>query len=221
MTKKTSFKAYEKSGAHEGFRVQTHFDKRGHLKEVGVEKDPDAAASTPAIAALIDHTLLKPESTAEQIEQLCAEAAQYHFGAVCVNACWVATAAQALQGTGVKVGATIGFPWGTSSTAAKVAETRQAIADEIESLNSPPLLYVQTSPPEGTVVPAGPRAVNIRGLAPPGAKVTIDGKPVSPVRPGGYFCQAHFLGDKQPQVTIAVEHEGRKRSAVRTFKLAD
>ena len=129
MTKKTSFKAYAKSGAHEGFRVQTHFDKRGHLKEVGVEKDPDAAASTPAIAALIDHTLLKPESTAEQIEQLCAEAAQYHFGAVCVNACWVATAAQALQGTGVKVGATIGFPWGTSSTAAKVAETRQAIAD--------------------------------------------------------------------------------------------
>ncbi len=100
-------------------------------------------------------------------------------------------------------------------------DTRQAIADEIESLNSPPLLYVQTSPPEGTVVPAGPRAVNIRGLAPPGAKVTIDGKPVSPVRPGGYFCQAHFLGDKQPQVTIAVEHEGRKRSAVRTFKLAD
>ena len=129
MSKKSSYKSYNKSGTYAGYRVQTHFDKRGHLKEVGVEKDPGSAASTPAIAALIDHTLLKPESTAEQIEQLCLEAAQYHFGAVCVNACWVAAAAQALQGTGVKVGATIGFPWGTSSTAAKVAETRQAIAD--------------------------------------------------------------------------------------------
>jgi deoxyribose-phosphate aldolase len=78
---------------------------------------------------MIDHTLLKPESTAEQIEQLCAEAGQYHFGAVCVNSCWVALAAQALMGSGVKVAATIGFPWGTSSTGAKVAETRQAIAD--------------------------------------------------------------------------------------------
>lgn len=129
MRKKSSGKAYDKSGAYQGFRVQTHFDKRGHLKEVGVEKDPGTAASAPIIAALIDHTLLKPESTAGQIEQLCAEAAQYHFGAVCVNTCWVALAVQKLTGTGVKVAATIGFPWGTASTAAKVAETRQAIAD--------------------------------------------------------------------------------------------
>ena len=129
MSKKSSYKSYNKSGTYDGYRVQTHFDKRGHLKEVGVEKDSGAAASAPAIAALIDHTLLKPESTAEQIEQLCAEAAQYHFGAVCVNSCWAALAAQKLAGTPVKVGATIGFPWGTASTAAKVAETRQAIAD--------------------------------------------------------------------------------------------
>ncbi len=129
MSKKSSYKSYNKSGTYDGYRVQTHFDKRGHLKEVGVEKDSDAAAAAPAIAALIDHTLLKPESTAEQIEQLCAEAAQYHFGAVCVNSCWAALAAQKLAGTPVKVGATIGFPWGTASTAAKVAETRQAIAD--------------------------------------------------------------------------------------------
>ncbi|MEL7645419.1 MAG: deoxyribose-phosphate aldolase [Anaerolineaceae bacterium] len=129
MTRKSNFKAYHKSGIYEGTRVQTHFDKRGRLKEVGVEKDLGAASSAPVIAALIDHTLLKPESTAEQIEQLCAEAGQYHFGAVCVNSCWVALAAQALKGSGVKVAATIGFPWGTSSTGAKVAETRQAIAD--------------------------------------------------------------------------------------------
>ncbi|HNW95636.1 MAG TPA: deoxyribose-phosphate aldolase [Anaerolineaceae bacterium] len=129
MTKKTSDKAYDKSGSYEGFRVQTHFDKRGRLKEIGVENEMAAAAPVPAIAALIDHTLLKPESTAEQILQLCEEATKYHFGAVCVNSCWVGLAAQKLAGTPVKVGSTIGFPWGTASTAAKVAETRQAIAD--------------------------------------------------------------------------------------------
>jgi len=129
MSKKSKFKSYDKSGTYAGFTVRTLFDKRGHLKEVGVEISPDSALSAPGIAALIDHTLLKPESTAGQIEQLCAEAAEHHFGAVCVNACWVALAARKLAGTEVKVGATIGFPWGTSSTAAKVAETRQAIAD--------------------------------------------------------------------------------------------
>ncbi|HOE35408.1 MAG TPA: deoxyribose-phosphate aldolase [Anaerolineaceae bacterium] len=129
MSKKSRYQSYEKSADFQGFKVRTRFDKRGHLKEVGVEKDSSAVSSAPGIAALIDHTLLKPESTAEQIAALCAEAAQYHFGAVCVNSCWVAAAAKALQGTGVKVGATIGFPWGTASTAAKVAETRQAIAD--------------------------------------------------------------------------------------------
>jgi len=70
-------------------------------------------------------------------------------------------------------------------------------------------------------VPAGPRAVNLRGLASPGAKVTINGKPLNNVRPSGYFCQAVFLGDNQPQVVAAVEQNGQKRSTVRTFKLAD
>jgi hypothetical protein len=100
-------------------------------------------------------------------------------------------------------------------------EARQAIATEIESLQTEPLLVLQTSPPEGTVVPAGPRAVNLRGLVPPGAKVTIDGKTINNLRPSGYFCQAAFLGDNQPRITVAVEHAGRKTSAVRVFKLAD
>jgi hypothetical protein len=100
-------------------------------------------------------------------------------------------------------------------------DTRRAIAEEVEALQSEPRLVVQTSPPEGTVVPAGPRAVNLRGWAPPGARILLNGQPVNHARPSGYFCQAVFLGDSQPQVVVTVEHNGQKRSATRTFKLAD
>ena len=55
-------------------------------------------------------------------------------------------------------------------------DTRNTIALEIEQLTTAPLLIVQTSPPEGTYVPAGPRNIGVRGLVPPGAKVTLNGK---------------------------------------------
>jgi len=100
-------------------------------------------------------------------------------------------------------------------------EARRAIAEEIEALQTQPLLIVQTSPPEGTVVPAGPRNIGIRGLVPPGAKVTVNGRPVENVRPSGYFLQVHFMRDDRPTITVTVEHNGKKRSAKRTFKLTD
>lgn len=98
-------------------------------------------------------------------------------------------------------------------------DTRDAVAREIEELSTEPLLIVQTSPPEGTFVPAGPRNIGVRGLVPPGAKVTINGKPVKNVRPSGYFLQAHFMSADNPTIEIAVEHNGRKRTTERTFKL--
>lgn len=100
-------------------------------------------------------------------------------------------------------------------------DTRRAIAEEIETLRTDPRLIVQTSPPEGTVVPAGPRAVNVRGLAPPGAKVTVNGEAVANTRPSGYFCRAVFLGDHQPTITVTIEHDGHKATVMRTFQLAD
>ncbi len=98
-------------------------------------------------------------------------------------------------------------------------DTRHAIAREIEELSTGPLLIVQTSPPEGTFVPAGPRTIGVRGLVQPGAKVTINGKPVGNVRPSGYFLQAHFMSAGNPTIEIAVEHDGRKRTTKRTFNL--
>jgi deoxyribose-phosphate aldolase len=83
----------------------------------------------PDLARYIDHTLLKPEATLDQVEVLCAEAAKYKFVSVCVNPFWVATCARLLAGTQVKVCTVIGFPLGASHSATKAFETRQAIAD--------------------------------------------------------------------------------------------
>ncbi len=102
-------------------------------------------------------------------------------------------------------------------------DTRRAIAEEIEALQAGPLLVVQTSPPEGTEIPAGPRHVNIRGLVSPGATVTVNGEPITDenVRPSGYFFHFHFLPDDNSTITVAVEHAGRERTVERKFKLTE
>jgi deoxyribose-phosphate aldolase len=80
-----------------------------------------------ALAALIDHTLLRPQATRAQIESLCDEALQMGFAAVCVNPVWVPVTAEKLRGSGVRVATVVGFPFGATSTAAKRAEAEAAI----------------------------------------------------------------------------------------------
>jgi deoxyribose-phosphate aldolase len=84
---------------------------------------------TKNIASMIDHTLLKPCATKEQVLKLCEEAKSYSFASACVNLCWVKTCSQALKGSEVKVCSVIGFPFGATSTEIKVAEAKQAIND--------------------------------------------------------------------------------------------
>jgi deoxyribose-phosphate aldolase len=81
------------------------------------------------LAAYIDHTLLKPEATAEQIDRLCDEARQYRFAAVCVNPVWVRRAAQRLKGSGVTVASVVGFPLGAATPEIKAQEARRALRD--------------------------------------------------------------------------------------------
>jgi deoxyribose-phosphate aldolase len=81
------------------------------------------------LARLIDHTLLKPEATKQQIEQVCAEARKYRFASVCIHPCYVSLCAQLLKETSVKVCTVIGFPLGATSTEAKVFEAEQALRD--------------------------------------------------------------------------------------------
>jgi deoxyribose-phosphate aldolase len=79
-----------------------------------------------AIAALIDHTLLRPDATAADIRKLCEESRLYSFASVCVNPYWVPLAASTLAGSSVKVCTVVGFPLGVNTTAIKVAETQEA-----------------------------------------------------------------------------------------------
>lgn len=81
----------------------------------------------PEIAALIDHTILKPEATRADILKVCREARQHGFASVCVNPYWVPLVRAELQGTQVKVCSVIGFPLGATSTEAKVAEAGAAL----------------------------------------------------------------------------------------------
>ncbi len=75
-----------------------------------------ALSSWSALAAVIDHTLLKPDATRTQVESLCDEAARYRFACAMVNPVWVPTAVGVLAGTGIPVGVVIGFPLGASLT---------------------------------------------------------------------------------------------------------
>lgn len=93
---------------------------------VGVHATGGAPA---AVAAMIDHTLLKPDATRQEIEELCREAAQFGFATVCVNPVWVALAAERLAGTGVAVCSVVGFPLGATTSDVKGYETRRAIFD--------------------------------------------------------------------------------------------
>lgn len=84
--------------------------------------------TTPQLAKMIDHTLLRADATQSEMAKLTEEAKQYQFASVCVNPGWVAYAAGQLQGTGVDICTVIGFPLGASTSETKAFETKDAIA---------------------------------------------------------------------------------------------
>ena len=87
------------------------------------------------IARLIDHTILKPEAVRSDVKAICAEALKYGFASVCVNSFWTPFVASELRGSAVKVCTVAGFPLGAASTAAKIAETRAAMADGAQEID--------------------------------------------------------------------------------------
>lgn len=87
------------------------------------------------INRMIDHTLLKAESSQDQIKQLCQEAKDHDFFSVCVQPTWISLCKEELAGSGVKIATVIGFPLGANTTETKVFEAKDAIekgADEID-----------------------------------------------------------------------------------------
>jgi deoxyribose-phosphate aldolase len=98
---------------------------------------PDKLRTSQDIAQFIDHTLLKPDATREEVLKLCEEAKKYGFATVCVNSINVGTAARALHGSAVLPIAVVGFPLGAGIPSAKAFETREAVrcgAKEIDTV---------------------------------------------------------------------------------------
>jgi deoxyribose-phosphate aldolase len=93
------------------------------------------SADARGLASVIDHTLLRPDALASDIDRLCEEARLHAFHAVCVQPCWVTRAARALAGSGVAVAAVVAFPHGASVTAIKAAEAARAVADGATELD--------------------------------------------------------------------------------------
>lgn len=121
------------------------------------------------IGRYIDHTLLRPEATGEQVLQLCREGATFGVKAVCVNGCWVRTCAERLRDSEVTIAAVVGFPLGAMSQDAKAAETRLAVdggAGEIDMVISighakaGDWIYLENDI-RGVVEAAGPASVKV------------------------------------------------------------
>jgi deoxyribose-phosphate aldolase len=118
--------------------VKTCFDRAGNVVSAGAQRISSTVGIIPqdtALAAMIDHTLLKPDATQEQIAQLCFEARKHGFASVCVNPTWVELCAKLLEGSQVKVCTVIGFPLGATEPEVKAFEAQRAIehgASEID-----------------------------------------------------------------------------------------
>lgn len=103
-----------------------------HVVNAGADRVASTLGIAPTdgrLAHMIDHTLLKPEATQDQIAQLCYEARKYSFASVCVNPGNAKLCTQLLKGSGVPVCVVVGFPLGATSTDVKVFEAQQAIRD--------------------------------------------------------------------------------------------
>jgi len=87
------------------------------------------------LAQLIDHTLIRPDATLDDLAAACADAKRYRFAALIVNGWHVARAKAALAGTGVKVGAVVGFPHGACTTTVKIVEAMEAMKNGAEELD--------------------------------------------------------------------------------------
>jgi deoxyribose-phosphate aldolase len=116
----------------QGICVRTCFDRVGNVIDAGASRLTSTIGGVPEdekVAAMIDHTLLKPDATPDQIAQLCYEARKYRFASVCVNPTHVRLCADLLRGSDVKVCTVVGFPLGATPPEVKLFEAQNALND--------------------------------------------------------------------------------------------
>jgi deoxyribose-phosphate aldolase len=102
---------------------------------VSENRAPQDSPSLAALARIIDHTLLRPQATSEDLERFCHEAVSLGVGAVAIHQVWVPLAARVLRGTGIKVGSVVGFPFGATHASVKRAEAEASIRAGAEELD--------------------------------------------------------------------------------------
>ncbi|MCB8943771.1 MAG: deoxyribose-phosphate aldolase [Ardenticatenaceae bacterium] len=116
----------------DGSCAQHCAEKVGQVVSAGATRVSASLGTQPqdkGVAKMIDHTLLKPDASQDQVAQLCYEARKYQFASVCVNPTHVKLSAQLLKGSGVDVCTVVGFPLGATPPTVKAFETQQAIRD--------------------------------------------------------------------------------------------
>lgn len=119
-------------GSHAPLTAHDYNDRVKPIVSAGADRIASTLGMAPSdgrLAALIDHTLLKPEASQDEIAQLCFEARKYKFASVVVNPANVKLCAQLLKGSGVAICTVVGFPLGATPTDVKVFEAQQAIRE--------------------------------------------------------------------------------------------
>ena len=119
-------------GAHPPLSAQNYSDRVRPIVSAGADRIASTLGIAPSdgqLAHLIDHTLLKPDASQDEIAQLCFEARKYKFASVCVNPTNVKLCAQLLKDSGVDICTVVGFPLGATPTDVKVFEAQQAIRE--------------------------------------------------------------------------------------------
>jgi deoxyribose-phosphate aldolase len=140
VTREVILRLNEPAGSKNGSRcnctdgscVEHCADEVNRVMQAGASRVTSVLGSKPvdgSIARKIDHTLLKPDASQDQIAQLCYEARTYHFASVCVNPAHVKLATQLLKGSDVAICTVVGFPLGATPSTVKAYETQQAIRD--------------------------------------------------------------------------------------------
>lgn len=103
----------------------------------GLSLNAESAATVPDdIARYIDHTILKPNATRDEVLQVCAEAREHNFRSVCVNPCWIKTVVDTLRGTDVLTCSVVGFPLGANTPEIKAMEARRAIREGAKEIDT-------------------------------------------------------------------------------------
>jgi deoxyribose-phosphate aldolase len=122
------------------------------------------------VASIIDHTILKPETTPEDVKKICKEAVENKFASVCVNSCYTKLVAEELGNSGVKVCTVVGFPLGAMSSESKAFETKKAIEDGAQEIDMVINIGMIKSKQYGYVKSDIAAVVDIRLYRAPGSK---------------------------------------------------